>query len=237
MNTIKTEIFTQQGRCSAAAGRKNGDTVRELDRGAYKIITMCDGAGQCSHGAEAAELVAVSVEIYLSDAFPRLLLEEELLVRREITLTVDQTIERAAGAYGIGRAEFGCTILAAAMDREGRFCFFHLGDGMIFGKLDETSDWISFSYPQRGLNGGTYLTGNDSIFDHIQFCRRADSGFSSICMFTDGFSELLNREPALLSHPERLTDAPETSDDCSAAWMSAGRSPWLGTVATEGIHI
>lgn len=227
-----SKIITHAGRRAQALGLENGDAAQTRDCGTYKVCVLCDGAGSCTHGAEAAQLVSAVMADYLAENFRRAMTEPEEVIRREATLAVAQAVSQKAAALACGEEALGCTILAAAMDENGRFCFFHLGDGCILGRLDEDCDWMCFSYPQRGLNGGTYLTGKTPIFEHLHFGRAVRRANSSLFLMTDGFAEILNADRGLLSHPERLGPGASAEDDWSAAWLSAApfpekSRPWL----------
>lgn len=220
-----SKLISNPGRRTLSLGQPNGDAALERDCGTYKIQVLCDGASQCLYGTEAAQAIASATADYLAMNFPRAMFEPEDVIRRELTLTVMKIVSHKAAELGCGKEDLGCTILAAAMDELGRFCFFHLGDGLSIGKFDEDCEWMIFSYPQRDLGGGTFLTGKAPIFPHLQFGRADRKCNSTLVLMTDGFQEILHGSWELLNHPERLNSGVSAEDDWTVAWMSATPYP------------
>ena len=214
---IKSGSFSFAGKCHGLIQERNEDVVLERDCGTHKAAVLCDGAGGCPYGRTAAELTAGAVAEFLSLHFRRCLLEQPELLRRELVQLVTRTLTQAAKQAGADPGQFGCTILAAAMDGQGRWCLFHLGDGIAVGKLGTGSDWMVLSYPQRGLvPGGTSLTMNGPMFQNLRFYRQTSPDSRSLLLMSDGALELFSAAQRLLKKPE----APE--DDCSAAWLTGG---------------
>lgn len=221
---LESGSFSFAGRGHGRSPERNEDVVLERDCGTHKVIVLCDGAGGCAHGKEAARLTAEALAGFLSTDFERCLLETQEVLRLEMVNLITQVLTDAAKQAGADPSGFGCTVMAAAMDRQGRWCLFHLGDGTAVGKLYPGSDWLIFSYPQRGLlAGGTSLTMNSAMFENLRFYRHDYPSDRSLLLMSDGALSLLRTVPGLLAQPElgrglaEMENIPE--DDCSMAWL------------------
>lgn len=220
---VYSGTFSTTGRSNRILGRPNEDAVAEYDCGTYRVVVLCDGASQCSHGQAAARLTADAVAGYLAFRFERCLLEPEDVLRRELVQTITKVLTSAAQQTGVEPSQFGCTLLAAAMDGLGRWCMFHLGDGVCFGCLTPDGEWEIASLPQYCLKeGGTSLTMNGPMFQNLRFYRQTDSMARILLLMTDGGIDLFSSAPTLSDLPKLLhtSDFPP-ADDCSVAWLEA----------------
>ena len=222
---MKSGSFSYAGSRHGLLPERNEDAVAERDCGTHKVVVLCDGASCCANGKAAARLTADALAGFLAFRFGRCLLEAQDVLRREVVKLITEVLTEAARAAGADPASFGCTVMAAAMDRQGRWCLFHLGDGTALGRMEPDSGWAVFSHPQSGLvPGGTSLTMNGAMFDNLRFYRQAFPAGRALVLATDGALELL--VPRLLSgktpEPPDLSELPEApEDDCSAAWLIA----------------
>lgn len=220
---LHSGTFSLTGCQHQLAGHPNEDAATECACGTHRAVVLCDGAGQCSHGRAAARLIADAAAGYLAFRFERCLLEPEDVLRRELVQIITTVLTGAARQAGASPGQFGCTILAAAMDELGRWCMFHLGDGACFGQLAPDAEWAAVSLPQRCLKeGGTCLTMNGPMFENLRFYRQTDSMPRVLLMMTDGGMELFPSIPKLPELSKLLhTAALKPADDCSVAWLEA----------------
>ena len=221
---IKSGSFSYAGKQHGLLPERNEDVVLERDCGTHKVIVLCDGAGSCANGKAAARLTADTLAGFLAFRFERCLLEAQDALRREAVNLITEVLTDAAQKAGADPGSFGCTMMAAAMDQQGRWCLFHLGDGAVLGKPYSSSDWMIVSYPQRGLvPGSTTLTMNGAMFENLRFYRSDHPSLGTLFLASDGMLELLRAVPRLLERPElgcALLDMENTlEDDCSAAWL------------------
>ena len=222
---VKCGSFSYAGTCHGQLPECNEDVVPERACGTHKVVILCDGAGSCANGKEAARLTAEALEGFLSFRLGHCLLENPEVLRLEAANLITEVLTDAAEKAGADPSSFGCTLMAAAMDLHGRWCLFHLGDGTAVGKLSSDADWMIVSHPQRGLQAGaTSLTMNGAMFRNLRFYRQVYPSDRAIFLMTDGVLEAFpilpepEENPELLGSPERL-GTPE--DDCSAAWLIA----------------
>lgn len=221
---VKSGSFSYAGRCHALSPERNEDVVLERDCGTHNVVVLCDGAGGCANGKAAARLTAEAAAGFLSFRFERCLLEAPEVLRCEMASLITEALTDAAQKAGADPRSFGCTVMAAAMDRQGRWCLFHLGDGTVLGKPGSSSGWVIFSYPQSSLlPGGTSLTMNGPMFENLRFYRQDFPAGSALMLMTDGALDLFSTAPQLLETPE-LTGATDLEavleDDYSAAWLA-----------------
>ena len=137
---VESESFSFAGRRHGLLPERNEDVVLERDCGTHQVAVLCDGAGGCANGKAAARLTAEALAEFLSLHFEGCLLEKPEVLRPEVANRITGVLTGAAQAAGADPGSFGCTVMAAAMDREGRWCLFHLGDGTAVGKLSPDSD-------------------------------------------------------------------------------------------------
>lgn len=220
---VDSGSFSYPGRCHRFLTELNEDVVLERDCGAHRVAVLCDGAGGCPQGKAAARLTARAAADFLSLRFRLCLSERPESLRLALSHRVTEVLARAAEASNLPPSQFGCTLLAAAMDGGGRWCLFHLGDGAAIGRLNG-SGWRIFSYPQRGLlPGSTSLTMNGSMVKNLRFCRQDTPASRSLVLMSDGALALCPTISAFPPAPERfygdVLEPPE--DDCSAVWLTA----------------
>ena len=122
----------------------SGDVVLERDCGTHKAAVLCGGA--C--GEKAARLTAEALAGLLSFGFERCMTDQPAELWRE---AADLIAEALAGAGEAGAGLSAWTMMAAAMDQQGRWCLFHLGEGLAMGKTAPGRDWAVLSRPQRDL--------------------------------------------------------------------------------------
>lgn len=142
---LKSGSLSRTGKCHECLPEHSWDAVMERDCGTWKAAVLCSGDGGCANGQAAARLTADALTEYLSVYFERCLLEAPEVLRMEADGLITEVLTYAAKKAGADPASFGCKVMAAAMDRQGRCCLFHLGDGTAVGKLYPGSDWLFLS--------------------------------------------------------------------------------------------
>lgn len=189
--------------------------------GTHRVVVLCDGASQCAYGGAAAALTAKAAAGYMAFRFERCLLEPEDVLRRELVQVIQTVLGAAAKQAGVSPSQFGCTVLAAAMDSLGRWCMFHLGDGACVGQLGCDAGWEVVSLPQCCLKaGGTSLTMNGRMFQNLRFYRQTDPAPRMLLLMTDGGLDLFASTPKLSELSKLLHAVLSTlEDDCSVAWL------------------
>lgn len=161
------------------------------------VVVACDGAGGLGAGGIAAKLASETVAKELLLTFNELYCMDSASARWSIAKAVTACLSSYAEQYNLASSDLACTIVAAAMDIEGRCICFHLGDGIIFRRKIDCISWDIVSSPRNGLaKNTTYLTMNCNLWHHLQYYRWKDLKIESILLLTDGASEQLARRTA-----------------------------------------
>lgn len=203
---LNSGIYSAPGLRHRNAGQPNEDAAEERICGRHRVVVLCDGASHCTHGRTAAQLTASAVAEYLACRFEHCLLEKEDVLRRELVHVISTVLTDAAHQSGADPSQFGCTLIGAAMDDQGRWCLLHLGDGSCIGQLDPSGAWEPISLPQLFLlPGSTSLTMNAPMFHALRFYRHTEPTPQSLVLMTDGAMEHF---ASCIS-----------GDDCSVAWL------------------
>lgn len=210
---IECITFSQPGAYHRERGQDNEDFVTTACTDSVAVCVLCDGAGGLKAGGIAAKLVSQSIADVLLRDFSELYASDGNCAGRKIVLQVYRSLTGYSLAAGIPASDLGCTILAAAMDREGRCISFHLGDGIILRHRQYQSHWQVVSAPRNGLwENSTYLTMNCDMLRQIHFCRWKDPQLHRLLLLTDGAAEHLTHRSGkdgwVLPHPPDT--APET---------------------------
>lgn len=190
----KSCFFTFPGRFHAAAQQPNEDHAAAYDENDLSVVIVCDGAGSAAAGGTAAALVSRLLARTLAEQFSSLYHCDGTTARMRITQLVTQALQAHSRLSGVPEQALACTILAAAMDREGRCVCFHLGDGIILQK-DRGRDALSVvSVPMNGLTGrSTYLTMNCDMWRYLRYCRWQSAETQQLLLLSDGAAEHLVR--------------------------------------------
>lgn len=190
-------MFSETGSCHRTRKQANEDAVVSKFNESVAVVVACDGAGGLNAGGNAAKVVSKIVADELLVKFNELYFSDSASARLKIAKTVTDYLNDYAGRNKLKSSDLACTIVAAAMDTEGRCICFHLGDGIIFRRKIDSISWDAVSSPRNGLaKNTTYLTMNCNLWHHLQYYRWKDSKIESILLLTDGASEHLVRRTA-----------------------------------------
>lgn len=214
----------------AAAHRPNEDRAAVSGGDSLAVAVVCDGAGSSAAGGIAAELVSGLLVKALEESFREFYFSDGAAARMRLIRMVTQRLAAYSRDRGIPERELACTILAAAMDEDGRCVCFHLGDGIIMQKDREDRELRVVSAPMNGLTGkSTYLTMNCEMWRYLRYCRWQSAGIEQLLLLTDGAAEHLVRRqggagwrlrpdvPADLEPMRRYLRRKNPADDCTAA--------------------
>ena len=192
---MKAAIFSHPGGFHQRSGQENQDHVTAARKGNVVAAVVCDGAGSFRHGAVAAKIAAKVTAEFLTEDFPALFAMDGTAVRRLLTRKLVLTLESYGKRNALDSRELATTLVAAAMDDDGRCICLHLGDGMILMRSRKKSVPQMICAPENGLSGegSTYLTMNCDLFSHLRLARWKDRELESLCLMTDGASRCLAR--------------------------------------------
>lgn len=188
------ESYTNIGRFHSSCSGENEDRMVILTGGGVTAAVVCDGAGSFRGGAAAAQITAQTLAGALAARFDGLYGSVGQNARIQIADLVHGALTRYAAQKGISPGELACTIVAAAVDEDGRCICFHLGDGFILQKNRDDEEISVVSPPMNGLvPNSTYLTMNCDLWQHLRFYRWKCPALERLLLLTDGAAEHLVR--------------------------------------------
>lgn len=157
-----------------------------------RAVAACDGAGSRKEGKTAASLISVFLANELANKFDSLYYSDSESAKIKTIRAIEHCLSTYAREENIVPSELACTIVAAAMDDDGRCICFHLGDGMILRRKAGKNSWDIISNPRNGiLHSTTFLTMNCSLLSNLQYYRWKDSEMQQLLLMTDGASDHL----------------------------------------------
>ena len=184
---IKTRVISQPGFYHNNNNTPIEDHYSLKQNDSVSVAVLCDGAGAVQFGANAAKIVSKLLSKYVFEKFDRIFDSLPDIILREITQLIDRELIEYSKKRSIDIHELACTIMACAMDCNGRCICFHLGDGIILRKNISDTEYEIVSSPQNGITeNSTYLTMNCSIAEKMRFYRWQDADILELILMTDG---------------------------------------------------
>lgn len=154
---------------------------------ALAVAVLCDGAGSAQYGSTAAKIISRLLSKYIYENFYTIFGALSDIVLREVTQMIDGKLIEYSNRKSIDVHEMASTVMAVAMDRNGRCICLHLGDGIILRKNKSDTEFDIVSSPQNGISENTtYLTMNCSIAEKMKFYRWNDDDIFELVLMTDG---------------------------------------------------
>lgn len=227
-----SNYFSCAGQRHIHARRPNEDRGAIINENGLCVAVICDGAGSSSAGSDAAELVSRFLAAALSRRFDELYFCDGITARMTVSRLVTQCLKDHSLATGTPEQALACTILAAAMDAEGRCICFHLGDGIILQQDVDDPSLTVVSPPMNGLvPGSTYLTMNCDMVQFLRYYRWQSPRSRQLLLLSDGAAEhlvsrrsgagwcFIPRIPARLDTLRAWLDSRRPEDDYTAAQL------------------
>lgn len=167
----------------------NEDYVVILEKEDLVVSVITDGAGGKKAGKDAAQLIAPTLAEWIYTNFETLYYRNGDFVRGEAVWIINSSLKAYAQSHGYDETDLACTLMATAMDSEGRCLCLHMGDGIILRRMTgaDIDRAEIVSPPENGLTSQeTYLTMNCNMWKHIRYCRWKDPETECIISLTDG---------------------------------------------------
>ena len=184
---LQSTFFSRRGRYHRERGLANQDHGIILKNGGVTVVVLADGAGGSRSGGTAARILVPEIAHWLADTFPAQYHRHGQLLRMELVQRITQCLQAYGAAHHLNPTDLACTLVAMAVDQQGRCLCFHLGDGIIFRNKDHSSRWGVISAPENGLTANvTYLTMNCNMLEHCRLCRFQETGPFRLMAMTDG---------------------------------------------------
>lgn len=186
------DYFSRPGDLHLRSGKSNEDRISILECNRLTAIALCDGAGSSPSGAAAAELTARTLTGLLTERFQELYTADGDSARLIAVQAVEQCLRSHSLETGTPPEDLACTILAAAVDVEGRCICLHLGDGIILQRNSFDDGPSVVSCPMTGLAPhSTYLTMNCDMTRYLRYYRWQCPQLAQLMLLTDGAAEHL----------------------------------------------
>ncbi len=165
---------------------------------------LCDGAGSCAYARDGAVSVAEAVLPTLLGMFDRFYEMPEQHAAENLLEEARAAIRRKAGDLGCDVQELACTMLCAALAPDGRYLFFHVGDGLIAAWDPRGGCRILSQYQHMiALNYTTFVTIPDTPY-HFG---RGTGDIGAFLLTSDGPEQMLSQNGELADRAELLLQA------------------------------
>lgn len=147
---------------------------------------VSDGAGSYSYSQYGAD-IAVKIAVQkLTEHFDSLYYAEESTFVLEMINDIRDAFFQKAEKLGCEYYELSATLLCAAMAEDGRYLYFHVGDGVVIASDYEQRCWIMSQYEHTvGTNFTTFVTSKELIYQYD----KGEGGFSGFFLCSDGPEE------------------------------------------------
>jgi len=184
---FKSKVVSQPGTYHIYNQTPKEDYYSLKENENLSVAVLCDGAGSAEFGAVAAKIVSKLLSRYLFKNIDEIYESLPDNILKEITQLIDGKLMEYSRKKSIDIHEMACTIIACAIDQNGRCICFHLGDGIVLRKNISDTEYEIVSSPQNGIaENSTYLTMNCSIAEKMRFYRWRDADISELILMTDG---------------------------------------------------
>lgn len=180
-------FFSRTGRYHSDQRMPNEDYCQVRNTEHLTIAVLADGAGGFEAGRVAAQLLVPEVVEWLASTFLEQYYCDGVTVRASLIQLITKIFRTYAEEHNLDPKEFACTLIAVAVDSQGRGIALHLGDGIILRQRDQDVCCSVISNPENGLtSNATYLTMNCNMFEHCRFYRLQEAQPFCLLAITDG---------------------------------------------------
>lgn len=186
---LEVYSYSCAGTFHAERNMPNEDCVATLKNDNLVVSVVTDGAGGKKAGKEAAQLLAPDFAEWIFSTFQELYCRKGDYVRAEAVRIIDSLLKAYAQSHGYEENDLACTLMASAIDSEGRCFCIHLGDGIVLRRMagDSVNSAEVVSPPENGLTSQeTFLSMNCNMWRHIRYCRWKDPKTDCIISLSDG---------------------------------------------------
>lgn len=182
-------FYSSAGKLHKELNMPNEDCVAILKNDNLVVSVITDGAGGKKAGKEAAQLIAPAFADWIYTNFWELYYRNGDFVRGEGVRIINSCLKVYAQSHGYEETDLACTLMAAAIDAEGRCLCLHMGDGVVLRRMagQDINRAEIVSPPENGLTSQeTYLTMNCNMWRHMRYCRWKDPETECIISLSDG---------------------------------------------------
>lgn len=200
---FRTCSYSETGEYHISVGRGCEDAVvtgRNHKTGVTAAV-VCDGAGSCIYAQEGSEITArTALEVLLNrfDELYRLKANDFA----EILLTaVCEPLQELADERECDIGEFSATLVCAVMSPDGRYLYFHVGDGIVAAcDMDGDCRIVSQYYHDIAPNYTTFVTIPDTAYNY----GKGRGGVAAFLLTSDGPEYLMTSKEGWLNAQAEL---------------------------------
>ena len=203
---FKHSSYSRTGTAHTERGKSCEDHVVtgcDPDTGVTGAV-LCDGAGSCTYAREGAEAVAEAVLPTLIGMFDQFYEMPEDHAAENLLEEARAAVRRKAGELECSVQSLACTMLCAALAPDGRYLFFHVGDGLIAAWDPKSGCRILSQYQHTiALNYTTFVTIPDTEYNFGRGCGH----IGAFLLTSDGPEQMLVQNGTLSERAELLLQA------------------------------
>lgn len=187
---MKIEKISKRGKYHQNIDSENQDILQIYNFEEVTLAIICDGAGEFSHGKDAAKRVADTIA-ELCQEWGRTMFEKKAsYIKKVVQKKIKEDLLLCAEHMQINPEQLATTIVALIINNRGDFIAIHLGDGGIIGKVYEKKEASVISSPENGIfKNYTYLTMNCNMHEHLRVYKN-EKKYKELLLFSDGAEEV-----------------------------------------------
>lgn len=197
-NIFRVSSYSEIGESHIAWGKGCEDTVvtGQNPKTGVTAIVVSDGAGSCQYAKEGSTITAETALEILLGRFDKLYAMHEQDVAELLLGNICALLEAQAITRNCNIGELSATLVCAAMAPDGRFLFFHVGDGII-AACDENGICrvVSQYYHEIARNFTTFVTIPGTPYN----LGRGKGGVASFLLTSDGSEYLMTFDDGWLT--------------------------------------
>ena len=187
VNISDVFVISNTGKYHMKQNKPNQDYALALEKGGISVAVLADGAGSFDAGGAAARLLVPEIVEWISSNFLELYFCDGVIVRKRLVYLISKLLQGYSEEHNLDSSDLACTLIAVAVDSQGRGIALHLGDGIILRQRDPGEYCSVISSPENGLTTNTtFLTMNCNMFEHCRFYRLRETGTFRLIAMTDG---------------------------------------------------
>ncbi len=152
------------------------------------VAVLCDGAGSCENSGLGAEIVSSAVLKLLTQQFDDLYRMKESDFADCILETVNDELYRTVKEKNCTYRSLSATLLCTAVHPDGRYFYFHIGDGIIVSSDNSEIKIISQYRHEKACNISDFVTSTSPRYNY----GKGTNGISGFMLMSDGLEEMLS---------------------------------------------
>lgn len=200
---FRTALYREAGLRHRKKGKPCEDSVYEAadEKTGVTAIALCDGAGSYANAGAGAERTSCAAAELLAQRFNLLYELDDETCAQFILNAVLAPLKQLAQSNGWELMSLSATLLCVAMHPDGRYLYFHVGDGVIGAfRRDGRSVLLSQYKHQFAANVTTFVTVKNTEYR----IGRGTGDWDAFVLMSDGPEDLLTMQDQLVPRVDLL---------------------------------